>query len=141
MTDIIEETPVETWVGEYLAVRNEMAELERKHAEVIEKLQARKDMLRDHILGVCKKLGLDGLKTAAGTVTRTTKTRFWTQNWPELYRCIREFNAPFLLEQRIHGSNMKQFLEDHPEAQSEGYLGGLQVDSRYDVTVRKPSTK
>lgn len=131
------DTPVEAWVEEYLSVRDQIKTAEDAHAKVIATLSERKDTLQDNILRVCNQLGLDGLKTASGTVTRTTKTRFWTQDWNELYRVIAAFNAPFLLEQRIHAGNMKQFLEEHPEATP----GGLQTDSRYAITVRKPSNK
>jgi hypothetical protein len=128
------ETPVETWVEEYLSLRNQIKEAEDAHAKAIEALVERKQAAEDNILGVCAKLGLDGLKTAAGTVTRSVRTRFWTQNWPKLYETIKAFNAPFLLEQRIHAGNMKEFLENNPEALPEG----LQTDSRYAITVRKP---
>ena len=135
--DNVEGVPVEAWVEEYLSLRNEISELEAAHAKVIEALKEKKQAVEDNILGVCSSLGLDGLKTAAGTVTRSMRTRFWTQNWPKLYETIAVHKAPFLLEQRIHAGNMKTFLEEHPEAMPEG----LQVDSRYAITVRKPSAK
>jgi len=131
------EVPVEAWVDEYLDLRNRIKEAEEAHEKVIGALKERQQEVETNILGVCNKLGLNGLKTDAGTVTRTTKTRFWTQNWPKFYQCIKEHEAPFLLEQRIHAGNMRQFLEDHPEAMPEG----LQTDSRYAITVRKPSIK
>ena len=134
MANDIQVTPVEAWVEEYLKLRNEISAAEEAHTKVIEGMKTRQDEVKNHILGVCNNLGLDGLKTAAGTVTRTTKTRFWTQNWPKLYETIKRFEAPFLLEQRIHAGNMKTFLEENPTAMPEG----LQVDSRYDITVRKP---
>jgi hypothetical protein len=44
-----------------------------------------------------------------------------------------EWEAPDLLEKRIHQSNMKQFLEDNP-----GTLpAGLNMDSQYTITVRR----
>ena len=137
MTTETNDTPVEAWVEEYLTLRTQIKELEDAHAKVIEALAVRKQTVEDNILGVCAKLGLDGLKTVAGTVTRSVRTRFWTQNWPKLYETIAVHNAPFLLEQRIHAGNMKQFLEDNPAAQPEG----LQTDSRYAITVRKPTNK
>ena len=135
--DTEEAAPVEAWVKEYLVLRNEISEREAAHTKVIEALKEKKDAIEHNILGVCAELGLDGLKTAAGTVTRNMRTRFWTQNWPKLYDTIAVHNAPFLLEQRIHAGNMKQFLEEHPEAMPEG----LQIDSKLTITVRKPSQK
>jgi hypothetical protein len=72
-----------------------------------------------------------------GTVTRRTVTRYWTNDWEAMYRFIKEKDAPFLLEQRIHNGNMKQFLEDNPDT----LPIGLNADTKYAVTVRKPTNK
>jgi len=69
--------------------------------------------------------------------TRRVTQRYWTTDWDTLYKFIRENDAPFLLEQRIHNGNMKQFLEENPEA----FPAGLQCDRKYAVTVRKPTGK
>ena len=78
-----------------------------------------------------------GIRTAAGTVTRSTITRFWTSDWESMYQFIRDRDAPFLLEQRIHNGNMRQFLEDNPE----DLPIGLNADTKYVVRVRKPTGK
>jgi hypothetical protein len=54
-----------------------------------------------------------------------------------MYRFIGENDAPFLLEQRIHNTNMRQFLEDNPEK----FPAGLQNERKYAVQVRKPTAK
>jgi hypothetical protein len=46
---------------------------------------------------------------------------------------IVEHKVPELLEKRIQQTNMKQFLEEHPEL----LPPGLNVDSEYTVTVRR----
>ena len=38
-----------------------------------------------------------------------------------------------LLEKRIHQSNMKEFMEQHPEL----HPPGLNVDSEYEITIRR----
>jgi hypothetical protein len=54
-----------------------------------------------------------------------------------MYQFIRDRDAPFLLEQRIHNGNMRQFLEDNPE----DLPIGLNADTKYVVRVRKPTGK
>jgi hypothetical protein len=54
-----------------------------------------------------------------------------------MYQFISENDAPFLLEQRIHNSNMRQFLEDNPDK----LPIGLQNERKYTVQVRKPTAK
>jgi hypothetical protein len=80
---------------------------------------------------------MDSIRTAAGTVTRTTLTRYWTNDWGSMYEFIRENEAMHLLEQRIHNGNMKQFLSENPD----DLPVGLQADSKYVVRVRKPTAK
>jgi len=85
------------------------------------------------LLDLCKANGQDGGKTSHGTFTRTVKTRYWTNDWGSMYSFIREHDALELMEQRLHQTNMKQFLTEHP-----GLLpDGLNVDSRYAITVRR----
>jgi hypothetical protein len=50
-----------------------------------------------------------------------------------MYSFIRTHDAPDLLERRIHQGNMKAFLDANPEVLPEG----LNVDSRYSITVRR----
>jgi hypothetical protein len=52
-----------------------------------------------------------------------------------MYQFINDNAAPFLLEQRIHNGNMKQFLQENPEA----YPAGLQADNKYTIQVRRPT--
>jgi hypothetical protein len=72
-----------------------------------------------------------------GTVTRRTVTRYWTNDWESMYQFIKEQDAPFLLEQRIHNGNMRQFLEENPDT----LPMGLNADTKYAITVRKPTNK
>jgi hypothetical protein len=94
-------------------------------------------MVANKLLKICNEQNLDSLRTAEGTVTRRVKSRYWTTDWEHMYKFIKENDAPFLLEQRIHNGNMKQFLEENPDR----HPAGLQVDSKYAITVRKPTNR
>ena len=95
------------------------------------------DAISDKLLEICREQEVDSLRTPMGTVSRRVKSRYWTTDWDSVYRTIREHDAPFLLEQRIHTANMQQFLEENPAAMPPG----LQIDRKYVVTVRKPTNK
>ena len=68
-----------------------------------------------------------------GTAYRTIKNRYWTNDWGSFYDFMREHGAMELLEKRIHQTNMREFLEDHPEA----HPPGLNVDQEYEITIRR----
>ena len=98
-------------------------------------IQAQMDTIEKALLEICKQTGQDGGKTSHGSFTRTVKTRYEATNWPKMYEFIRAHNVPELLEQRVHQTNMKTFLQDNPGLLPEG----MNVNSRYAVTVRRAS--
>ena len=103
------------------------------HTQEINTLKEKLEMVSDKLLKICNEQNLDSLRTPEGTVTRRVKSRYWTTDWEQMYKFIKENDAPFLLEQRIHNGNMKQFLEENPDL----LPPGLNVDSRYTASVRR----
>lgn len=121
----------------YRKIRDAINEKEEAHKDVITDLKAQQDILSAALLDLCNEQNLDSIRTPAGTVTRTTNTRYWTNDWESTYEFIKEHDALYLLEQRIHNGNMKQFLSENPD----DLPVGLQADTKYVVRVRKPTAK
>jgi hypothetical protein len=113
----------------YTQRETEEREWKAREAELTEEL----DLIKSELLEICKENGIDSLRSKDGTLIRSVKTRYWTNNWDEFYKMIAKHNAPELLEKRIHQSNMKQFLEENPEI----LPAGLNVDSEYTLMVRR----
>ena len=129
--------PADRLVAVYRRIREAIEEREEAHTQEINTLKEKLEMVSDKLLKICNEQNLDSLRTPEGTVTRRVKSRYWTTDWEQMYKFIKENDAPFLLEQRIHNGNMKQFLEENPDQ----HPAGLQVDSKYAITVRKPTNK
>jgi len=121
-------------VSVYLKIRNTIAERKEAHVAEITALEDQFNIIGQQLLGVCTEQNLDSIKTPAGTVSRRITTRYWTSDWESMYEFINEHKVPFLLEQRIHNGNMKEFLENNPES----FPMGMQADRKYTVQVRKP---
>jgi len=66
-------------------------------------------------------------------VSRRIAKKYWTSDWESLYKFIKEHDAFHLMQQRIHDTNMKSFLEENPEQ----LPPGLNCLSAYTVGVRK----
>jgi hypothetical protein len=98
-----------------------------------EELTEELDLIKRELLAICKEEGVDSLKTKHGTLVRSVKTRYWTNDWERFYDFMFEYNAPELLEKRIHQTHMKQFLEENPDL----LPAGLNVDSEYTLMVRR----
>lgn len=133
----LKDVPADKLVAIYRKIRAVIDEKEAAHKDEIGELKSQLDIVSAKILEICNEQNLDSLRTPSGTVTRRTVTRYWTNDWEAMYRFIKEQDAPHLLEQRIHNGNMRQFLEENPDT----LPMGLNADTKYAITVRKPTNK
>jgi hypothetical protein len=111
--------------------------LEEEHKAKLAELKYQMDLVSQNLLEFCERHNLDSVRTPMGTVSRRVQTRYWTNDWESLYKCVEENGAYHLLEKRINNHNMKEFLEENPDI----LPPGLQVDRKYIVQVRKPNRK
>ena len=117
----------------YIKMRDARQKLQKEFDDADSKIKEQQDQVTQALLELCKETGADGLRTAAGNVFRTVKTRYWTSDQKSLKEFILDNDAFELIENRIHQTNMKNFLKEHPDK----LPMGLNIDSRYSVTVRR----
>ena len=134
MTDKL---PVEKLVAAYRKLRAAIAEEEEIFEAKVADLKEKLEYVSKELLEFCNDQNVDSIRTPAGTLSRRVQSRYWTSDWDQMYSFIEKHNAPFLLEKRLHNGNVKQFLEENPDA----LPVGLQVDNKYVVHVRKPTEK
>ena len=132
-----EQLGIDDLVAIYLKIRGAIEEKEEQHKAELQELKDQFETVGNKLLEICNEQNLDSIRTPVGTVSRRVSSRYWTSDWESLYQCILENDAPQLLEQRIHNSNMRQFLEENPDK----FPAGLQNDRKYAVQVRKPTAK
>ncbi len=125
--------PVDKLAGIYIKIRDARAKLKSDYEAKDAELQEQMDVIEEQLLEACKSIGADSIRTAAGTVIRSVKNRYWTNDWDSMYSFVREHDAFGLLERRIHQTNMKQFIEENPNL----LPMGLNTDSRYSIVVRR----
>lgn len=117
----------------YIKMRDKRKELLAKYEEEDKKIEAQMIMVEEELLRLCKDIGADSIKTQAGTVFRSVRTRYETTDWDNMYKFIKEHDIPQVLERRISTTNMKQFLDENPTLMPVG----MNVNNRYTVTVRR----
>ena len=123
----------EQLVTVYIKMRDALVKLQREFDEKESAIKAQQDIVTQALLEMCKEMGAEGLRTPAGSVFKTVKTRYWTSDWGSMKQFIKDNDALDLMEQRVHQTNMKNFLEEHPTLMPPG----MNVDSRYSITVRR----
>ena len=125
--------PLEVLTETYIKMRDKRQALSREFEAADRAIEQDMKVIESEMLEICKKLGADSIRTNAGTVVRSIKSRYWTNDWDSMYRFIKEHDAFPLLEKRLHQSHMKQFLEENPEAEP----AGLNIEREFSVVVRR----
>lgn len=122
-------------VKAYVKIRDKRRELTAEFEKQDAELQESLDLIEKNLLDLFKETGAESLRTEFGTVTRRVSKRYWTNDWHSFYEFLKEHGAVELLEKRIAQTNMSVFLEENPDL----LPPGLQIDSRYAVTVKRKS--
>lgn len=110
-------------------IRDAIAELENQ----VKDLKAKREKIQSALNDICRQMNVDGLKTSVGTLTRSIKTRYWTDDWPSMYQFLKEHDALELMEKRIAQGNMKTFLAENPDI----LPPGIQQQNEFSITIRR----
>lgn len=114
-------------------MREKIAELEKQVKEV----EGQRAKVQEALHEACKQLKVSSLKTKIGTLSRTVRTTYATTDWPSLYKFIFEHNVPEFLHKRLSSTNIKEFLEQHPDL----HPPGLNTMNEYTISIRKSKDK
>ena len=129
------EYPTEKIITAYINLRDAIAAKKKEQEVEILKLEEKLDMLNGLLLEKCEEAGCNISVPGIGRVNRRVDRQYWTSDWPEFYKMVKEHDAFHLLHKRISNKAVQEFLEEHPEATPPG----LNVDSKYVVTVTRAS--
>jgi len=129
-----EEKPsVDSLAQTYIKMRDKREVLKRDWEAKDTEIKAQMEVIEQALLDLCKEINANSISTNHGTVIRSVKSRYWTNDWDSLYRVIKEHDAFGLLEKRIQQTHMKEFLQENPDL----LPAGLNVENRYTVLVRR----
>lgn len=127
---------VEEIVSAYLGVRNARETLKAKYESEDSELKAEQEELSQLLLEVCNKTDANSIRTDAGTVIRRQREVYTCTDWANFREFILNNNLLDVLQQRIHQSNFKSYLEAHT---GEGLPPGVNVLRELEIVVRKPT--
>ena len=117
----------------YIKMRDKRSALKQEFEKQDKEIQSQMDIIEVELLELCKQLNTNTLGTNHGTIVRSIKSRYWTNDWDSMYRFIKEHDAYGLLEKRIQQTHMKEFLAENPDV----YPQGMNVENQYTVVVRR----
>ncbi len=116
-----------------IAIRDEVASINKEADKKIKELEREKEKLEKYCADKLEQLGSESVKTKSGTIMRQDKVRYSSTNWEEFYTLMKEEDRFELLEKRIHQTNFKEFLEGNPDKEPKG----LNVFRETKITVRR----
>ena len=122
--------------AEYIRVRTERELLKEKFDDADKVFADQLAEIEYKLIQIMNKAETNSMSTDRAIIIKRVSSRYNPTNWEAVYRLVDKYKAYGVLHKRIHDTNMKDFLEEHPDE----YPEGLNVDSRYAVTVkRKPA--
>lgn len=113
----------------YVKIRDKRRDMEKQ----VTALKEQESAIQSELLEICKQQGAQTIRTQYGTVSKRTNKNYWTSDWESFTNFIKEHNAFSLLQQRINGTNMAQFLEENPDL----LPPGLNADVTQTVVITK----
>jgi phage pi2 protein 07 len=117
----------------YIKIRDKRNEVKAAFDEEYERLSEQQDLIKQKLMDHCKEHGVESVKTGAGLFYRTTKTKYWTDDWEQMHKFILEHEVPELLERRVSQKAIAQYLEENPDKLPKG----LNSVTEYTINVRK----
>lgn len=132
-----QQIPLDKLAKVYRKMRDQISELTKEYDTQVEILKAQQDEIKNAMKEQMQALGVTSVRTDQGTVVLSVKTRYSTADWDSFKKFVIEHEALDLFEKRIAQTNMKQFLDENPGV----VPPGLNSNSEYDVSVRKPTSK
>ena len=133
---IVTSESVEDLSTEYIKIRTEREVLKEKFDNEDKVFTDQLDEIENKLVQIMLADNTTSMSTEKTIIIKRVMKRYNPTNWEAVYRLVDKYKAYGVLHKRIHDTNMRDFLEEHPDE----YPEGLNVDSRYAVTVkRKPS--
>jgi hypothetical protein len=130
------ELNLEELVMIYLTIRTEREKLKAGWEVKDSELEQEMKLLEQSMLTVCNDTNASSIRTESGTVIRSLKERFTTNDWDNFKKFVLDNEAIDLLERRIHQGNFKEFMAEHKD---DGLPPGVNVMREFTIVVRKPS--
>lgn len=131
-----EDIKLDEIVQTYLRIRSQRETIQRDYELQDAELKAEQVQLEQVLLEQCNSMNAETIRTGAGTIVKTLKENFICSDWDGLKSFILENGLIELMQQRLHNTNLKEYLANH---EGEGMPPGVSSFREYSVVVKKPS--
>jgi len=128
---------IEKMVRVFQKIRDRRDEIRQAYTAEDQQLEAQQQQIKAALLDHCRENNIESARTESGTFFRQLKQRYWADDWEAMHRFVVQNEVPEFLEKRLNQGVVKQYLEENPDS----VPPGLNVNSEYQITIRKPTRK
>jgi hypothetical protein len=119
-----------------LTIRSERENIARQFEAKDAELETELRAIEQVLLNACNEIQAESIRTGSGTIVKSLKESYVCGDWNNFKEFIMENQAIELLQQRIHQSNFKEFVNGRKE---EGLPPGISTMREFTITVKKPT--
>ena len=131
-----EQIKLDEIVQAYLTIRGQRENIAREFELQDAELKAEQAQLEQVLLEQCNEMNAETIRTGAGTVVKTLRESYICSDWDGLKSFIMDNGLIELMQQRLHNTNLKEYLASHD---GEGMPPGVSSFREYSIVVKKPS--
>ena len=131
-----EQIKLDEIVQAYLTIRGQRENIAREFELQDAELKAEQAQLEQVLLEQCNEMNAETIRTGVGTVVKTLKESYICSDWDGLKSFIMDNGLIELMQQRLHNTNLKEYLANH---EGEGMPPGVSSFREYSIVVKKPS--
>ena len=103
MEDLVLDLPMDQLAKTYVKIRDERTKLKSEFDEKDNQLKEQMTVLEQEMLNACNKIKADSIRTAHGTIIRSIKSRYWTNDWNSMYQFIVQCDSNFKKNPQFDG--------------------------------------
>ena len=123
---------IEKAIKAYRDLRDKKSELAEKHKEEMSPITKKMWDLEVWLLATLNKMGVNSMKTDAGTVFKKTSTSVKVTDWPAVLELIKEHDLWHMLEHRLSKAAVEEYIEAEGTAPP-----GVAIETQVGVNIRK----
>lgn len=117
MSDVAEHTAIDRTIADvtekYIALRNKKAEMDAEHKKKMEAINSAMERCEAYLLNTLNGLGLDSVRTPAGTVFTKVATSATVADWPMLLEFVKRNDLWAILKKDVAKSVVQEYREEH----------------------------
>jgi hypothetical protein len=123
---------VKNHVETYVQLRDLKDRINKEAKEKVAQLTAAMDNLEAEMLEEMRRLGVESMRTEAGTAYKTIKRRTPVANWDAALDFIRQHGLWHFLERRVSSGAVTEYMTEHGEVPP-----GIAIHEEQTVNIRR----